>query len=144
MILLVNGPNLNLLGEREPAVYGSATLADVERLVRDTCAAAGVEVTAFQSNSEGALLDFLQQHRKMAKGLILNPGAFTHTSYALHDCLKALAFPKVEVHISNVHAREEWRHRSVLAPAMDGQVVGLGVLGYRLAAEYLLSKIAGR
>lgn len=141
MILLVNGPNLNLLGEREPAVYGSTTLAEVVTLVSNTCASAGVQVQSFQSNAEGPLIDFLQQHRKLAKGLILNPGAFTHTSYALHDCLKALAFPKVEVHISNVHAREAWRRESVLAPAMDGQIVGLGVLGYRLAAEYLLSKL---
>ncbi len=144
MILLVNGPNLNLLGEREPEVYGSATLADVVTLVSNTCASAGVQVQSFQSNAEGPLLDFLQRHRSMAKGLILNPGAFTHYSYALHDCLKALAFPKVEVHISNIHAREEWRRRSVLAPAVDGQIVGLGILGYQLAAEYLLSQIAAR
>ncbi|HZZ86250.1 MAG TPA: type II 3-dehydroquinate dehydratase [Anaeromyxobacteraceae bacterium] len=144
MILLVNGPNLNLLGEREPEIYGSATLGDVVTMVSNTCAPAGVQVQAFQSNAEGPLIDFLQQHRKLAKGLILNPGAFTHYSYALHDCLKALAFPKVEVHISNIHAREAWRRESVLAPAMDGQIVGLGVLGYRLAAEYLLSRIAGR
>ncbi|BDG09549.1 type II 3-dehydroquinate dehydratase [Anaeromyxobacter paludicola] len=143
MILLVNGPNLNLLGEREPEVYGATTLADVERMVREACAPAGVEVKAFQSNHEGALIDFLHEHRKIAKGLVLNPGAFTHTSYALHDALRALAFPKVEVHISNVHAREAWRRESVLAPAMDGQIVGLGVQGYLLAARWLLGRIAG-
>ncbi|HEX7489035.1 MAG TPA: type II 3-dehydroquinate dehydratase, partial [Anaeromyxobacteraceae bacterium] len=109
MILLVNGPNLNLLGEREPEVYGYATLADVVRMVGETCAAYGVGVKAFQSNAEGAILDFLQEHRRAAQGVILNPGALTHTSRALPDCLKALPCPTIEVHISNIHAREAWR-----------------------------------
>jgi 3-dehydroquinate dehydratase-2 len=139
MILLVNGPNLNLLGEREPEVYGRETLADVERMVSDACAAYGLEVKAFQSNWEGAILDFLQEHRHEAEGVIVNPGAFAQTSRALHDCLKALSCPTVEVHISNVHAREAWRRESVIAPATAGQIVGLGVAGYYYAALHLCS-----
>jgi 3-dehydroquinate dehydratase II len=142
MILLVNGPNLNLLGEREPEVYGSATLADVERMVAEACAGYGVEVKAFQSNWEGALLDFIQEHRHAAQGVVINPGAFTHTSRALYDCLKALACPVVEVHISNLHAREAWRRESVVAPACAGQVIGLGVHGYYYAAVHLCSLLA--
>jgi len=143
MILLVNGPNLNLLGEREPDVYGSATLADVEQMVRDACAPYGVEVLAYQSNWEGALIDFLQEHRARAQGVILNAGAFTHTSYALHDCIRTLPCPTIEVHISNVHSREEWRRQSAIAPACAGQIVGLGVSGYHYAALHLCS-LAGR
>lgn len=144
MILLVNGPNLNLLGEREPEVYGYATLADVVRMVGETCAAYGVGVKAFQSNSEGAILDFLQEHRRAAQGVILNPGALTHTSRALPDCLKALPCPAIEVHISNIHAREAWRHESFVAPVAKGQIVGMGVAGYRYAALHLCELIAAR
>jgi 3-dehydroquinate dehydratase-2 len=142
VILLVNGPNLNLLGEREPEVYGADTLADVERMVRQECAAHGLDVEAFQSNSEGAILDFIQEHRAAARGIILNPGALTHTSYALHDCLKAVRAPAVEVHVSNVHAREEWRRRSVISPAVKGTIAGLGTAGYRLAARWLCERLA--
>ncbi len=142
MILLVNGPNLNLLGEREPEVYGHTTLRDIEHLVTEACAAYGREVKAFQSNHEGALVDFIHEHRHAARGLIINPGAFPHTSYTLHDCLKALSFPVVEVHISNVHAREEWRRTDLLAPATRGQIVGLGPSGYYYAAVWLCSQAA--
>jgi len=142
MILLVNGPNLNLLGEREPEVYGSATLADVEEMVREACAGYGVEVMAFQSNWEGAILDFLQEHRRAAQGVILNPGALTHTSRALHDCLKALPCPVIEVHISHIHAREPWRRESVVAPACAGQICGLGIAGYHYAATHLCGLLA--
>ena len=141
MILLVNGPNLNLLGEREPEIYGHTTLAEIEKLVRDACAGWSVEVKAFQSNHEGALVDFLQEHRARARGIIINPGAYTHTSYALHDCLKALPVPAVEVHLSNLHAREAFRRQSVVAPACRGQIVGLGIRGYLLAAEWLCAEI---
>jgi 3-dehydroquinate dehydratase-2 len=141
MILLVNGPNLNLLGEREPDVYGRTTLADIEKLVVDACAGWVVKVKAFQSNHEGALIDFIQEHRKVARGIILNLGAYTHTSYALHDCLKAVALPAVEVHISNIHAREGFRHTSVTAPACRGVIAGLGHRGYILAAEWLCAEI---
>ena len=141
MILLVNGPNLNLLGEREPEIYGRTTLAEIEKLVRDACAAWSVEVKAFQSNHEGALIDFLQEHRARARGVVINAGAYTHTSYALHDCLKSMTVPAVEVHISNIHAREAFRRQSMIAPACRGQIVGLGIRGYLLAAEWLCAEI---
>jgi 3-dehydroquinate dehydratase-2 len=144
MILLINGPNLNLLGEREPEVYGRTTLREIESLVRDACAAWDVTVEAFQSNSEGALLDFIQEHRTLAKGIILNPGGYTHTSLALHDCLKSITVPAVEVHISNIHAREEFRHRSLTAAACRGVIAGLGVRGYILAAEWLCAEIGAQ
>ncbi len=142
MILLVNGPNLNLLGEREPEVYGHETIADVERMVTEACAGYGLEVKAFQSNWEGALLDFLQLHRHEAQGVILNPGALTHTSRALPDCLRSLRCPTIEVHISNVHVREAWRHESFVAEAAQGQIVGLGIAGYYYAALHLCTQLA--
>lgn len=141
MILLVNGPNLNLLGEREPEIYGRTTLHEIEKLVRDACAGWNVEVKAFQSNHEGALIDFLQEHRARARGIVINAGAYTHTSYALHDCLRSLPVPAVEVHISNVHAREGFRRESVIAPACRGVIAGLGIRGYLLAAEWLCAEI---
>jgi 3-dehydroquinate dehydratase-2 len=144
MILLVNGPNLNLLGEREPEVYGRTTLAEIETMVRDACAGWNVVVKAFQSNHEGALIDFIQEHRKLARGIIINPGAFTHTSLALHDCLKAVSAPAVEVHISNLHAREDFRKRCVVTPACRGQITGLGVRGYILAAEWVCAEIGAQ
>lgn len=144
MILLVNGPNLNLLGEREPEIYGRTTLHEIEKLVKDACAAWNVEVKAFQSNHEGALIDFLQEHRARARGIVVNAGAYTHTSYALHDCLKAMPVPAVEVHISNIHAREPFRRESVIAPACRGQISGLGIRGYLLAAEWLCAEIGAR
>jgi 3-dehydroquinate dehydratase II len=141
MILLVNGPNLNLQGEREPEIYGHTSLHEIEKLVRDACAGWNVEVKAFQSNHEGALIDFLQEHRSRARGIILNAGAYSHTSYALHDCLKSLPVPAVEVHISNMHAREAFRRQSVTAPACRGVIAGLGIRGYLLAAEWLCAEI---
>jgi 3-dehydroquinate dehydratase-2 len=144
MILLVNGPNLNLLGEREPELYGRETLADVERMVAETCAGYGLAVKAFQSNWEGALLDFLQEHRRQARGVIVNPGALTHTSRALADCLRALRCPVVEVHVSNIHAREAWRHESVTAPVVLGQIAGLGVRGYHYAALHLCALLSAQ
>ncbi len=144
MILLVNGPNLNLLGEREPEIYGRTTLHEIEKLVREACAGWNVEVKAFQSNHEGALIDFLQEHRAKARGIVINAGAYTHTSYALHDCLKAMPVPAVEVHISNVYAREAFRRTSVIAPACRGQIAGLGIRGYLLAAEWLCAETGAR
>ncbi len=144
MILLVNGPNLNLLGEREPDVYGRTTLAEIEEMVRHACAGWNVGVTAFQSNHEGQLIDFIQEHRRQARGIVINPGALTHTSVALHDCLKAVGLPAIEVHLSNVHAREEFRRTSVVAPACRGQIAGLGPRGYLLAAEWLCAETARR
>ncbi|MGC4001369.1 MAG: type II 3-dehydroquinate dehydratase [Anaeromyxobacter sp.] len=109
--------------------------------MKDACAAWDLEVKAFQSNHEGALIDFVQEHRKAAQGVIINPGAYTHTSVAIHDCLKALPVPTVEVHISNIHARESFRRTSVISPATRGQIVGLGIRGYILAAEWLCAEI---
>ena len=143
MILLVNGPNLNLLGEREPEVYGHETLADVERMVSEACAGYGVEVKSFQSNWEGAILDFLQEHRHLAQGVILNPGALTHTSRALPDCLRALPCPTVEVHISNIHAREPWRAHSHFTAVAVGSILGLGSSGYDFALEYAIGRLKG-
>jgi 3-dehydroquinate dehydratase II len=144
MILLVNGPNLNLLGEREPEIYGHETLADVERMVSEVCAGHGLEVLAFQSNCEGALLDFLQEHRHQAQGVILNPGALAETSRALAECVRSLRSPTIEVHISNVHARETWRRQSLVAASAQGQIVGLGIAGYYYAAVHLCSQVAAQ
>ena len=142
MILLVNGPNMNLLGEREPDVYGRTTLREIEEMVRAASAGWNVQVTAFQSNHEGQLIDFIHEHRRSARGIILNPGGLTHTSIALHDCVKAVGLPAIEVHLSNVHAREEFRRTSVVAPACRGQISGLGPRGYLLAAEWLCAETA--
>ena len=140
-ILVVNGPNLNLLGTREPEVYGTTTLADIEAMVRARAEELGCEVTWFQSNHEGAIIDFLQQEGPSAAGIVLNPGALTHYSVALYDCLKALAAPAVEVHISNLHRRAEgFRTRDVTAAAAVGVIQGLGPRGYLMAMEYLVDR----
>ncbi|WP_067617612.1 type II 3-dehydroquinate dehydratase [Alicyclobacillus acidiphilus] len=133
-LLLINGPNLNRLGVRKPDTYGTRTLQDVVDLVRETAQGYGVEVLDKQSNHEGELIDFLQQHGPEALGIIINPGAFGHYAYALRDCLEDIDRPTIEVHISNVHKREAFRHQLVLADVVQGQVVGLGTDGYRYAA----------
>ena len=134
-ILILNGPNLNLLGTREPAVYGSATLADVERLIRDRAARLAVEVDFRQSNHEGQLIDWLHQARGNFDVLILNAGAFTHTSVALRDAIAGVGLPAIEVHLSNVHAREEFRHKSMIAAVCKGVIAGFGPNSYVLALE---------
>ena len=142
-LLVVNGPNLNLLGTREPEVYGTTTLAEIEEAVRARAAELGCEVTCYQSNSEGDLVDFLQREAPSAAGVVLNPAALTHYSYALYDCLRAVRTPTVEVHISNLHARartEPFRSRDVTAAAAVGVIAGLGPKGYLLAMEYLLDR----
>lgn len=135
-VLLLNGPNLNLLGTREPAVYGSATLADVESMCRDEGAKLGIELLCFQSNHEGALIDRVHAARAEGVGaIVINPGALTHTSVALRDALAGVAIPFYEVHISNVHRREPFRHHSYFSDLAVGTIVGLGVAGYRLALQ---------
>lgn len=143
-ILVLNGPNLNLLGTREPDQYGHATLADVETLCRRAADRLGYELECFQSNWEGALIDRIHEYGRLyqaggALGCVFNPGAFTHTSVALHDAIKGVApLPVIECHISNVHAREAFRHHSFVSPAAAGIVVGFGVQGYVIALEGLV------
>lgn len=139
-ILIVNGPNLNLLGTREPAVYGSRTLADIELELSEVARKYAANIAFFQSNHEGALVDRIHAARTDGTTfLVVNAGAFTHTSVALRDALAAVALPFIEVHLSNVHRREEFRHRSLLADLAVGTIVGLGAAGYRYALEYALA-----
>ena len=140
-ILLVHGPNLNLLGERKPEVYGSTNLLDIEADVAAAANARGAAVLCFQSNHEGALIDFLHEKRKLASGVLMNAGAYTHTSVALRDAIEAVQLPVVEVHISNTHAREGFRHVSLIAPVCLGQVTGLGRAGYTAAVNLLLDHL---
>ena len=134
-IYCLNGPNLNLLGEREPAVYGKGTLADLEKLTQDAAEEADAKLIFRQSNHEGELVDWIQEARRQAGGLIINAGGYTHTSVAIHDALKVLTIPVVEVHLSNPGNREEFRHKSLVSPAASGVIAGFGPLGYRLAIE---------
>ncbi len=143
-ILLINGPNLNLLGTREPEVYGATTLPDIERELQSQAQAAGAQLLTFQSNHEGALVDRIHQAREEGVAwVIINPGAYTHTSIALRDAFTGTAIPFIEVHISNVHAREAFRHHSHLSDVARGTIVGLGVSGYRLALLHILASVAG-
>ena len=134
-IYCLNGPNLNLLGEREPAVYGKGTLADLESFTQEAAAAVSGKLIFRQSNHEGELVDWIQEARRQASGLIINAGGYTHTSVAIHDALKVLTIPVVEVHLSNPGNREEFRHKSLVSPAAAGVIAGFGPLGYRLAVE---------
>ncbi len=143
-LLLVNGPNLNLLGVREPATYGHDTLADVERLVTDAAAARGFEVTAVQSNHEGVLIDAIHAARTTCAGIVINPGGLTHTSVVLRDALAGVSLPVAEVHISNVYEREEFRHHSYVRDVAAVHVIGEGVAGYGRAVALLIDIIAGR
>lgn len=143
-LLLVNGPNLNLLGVREPAVYGHDTLADVERTVRDAAGARGFEVTAVQSSHEGVLIDAIHEARTTCAGIVINPGGLTHTSVILRDALSGVALPVAEVHISNIAEREEFRHHSYVADVAVVHVVGEGVAGYARATALLIDVISGR
>jgi 3-dehydroquinate dehydratase-2 len=140
-IWVLNGPNLNLLGTREPSVYGASTLADVESLCRAAARPHGLEIDFRQSNHEGVLIDWLHEAGAAAPGslagIVLNAGAYTHTSIALHDAIKAIFPPVIEVHVSNVHAREPYRHHSFLSPACAGVIVGFGVAGYAMAIDGL-------
>ena len=139
MILVLNGPNLNLLGTREPTVYGATTLTDLEGMCEGWGAELGTNVTCRQSNYEGQLLEWIHEAESHGfTGIVINPGALTHYSYALRDAIAGQKLPVVEVHISNVDAREEFRHKSVTAAVCKGKISGLGVFGYRLAMDYLM------
>lgn len=136
-ILILNGPNLNLLGTRQPEVYGKTTLADVEALCREKAKTIGFDVAFEQSNHEGALIDLIHAAKGKHAGIVLNAGAYTHTSIALMDAIASVELPVVEVHLSNIHAREEFRHRSYIAPVALGQICGFGAQGYLMALDAL-------
>ncbi|MGO2002867.1 MULTISPECIES: type II 3-dehydroquinate dehydratase [Micrococcaceae] len=136
-VLVLNGPNLNLLGTREPGIYGTATLADVEALCRDRATARGWEADFLQSNHEGALVDAIQAARGTSSGIVLNAGAYTHTSVAIADAISAVGLPVIEVHLSNVHAREAFRHHSFISPVAAAIIIGAGINGYGYAIDQL-------
>jgi 3-dehydroquinate dehydratase-2 len=139
LVLVLHGPNLNMLGTREPDIYGHTTLSDIDAALVVRASELGIEVETFQSNYEGALIDTLQANAQRSSGLIINPGALTHYSYALRDAIAAARLPTIEVHLSNVYAREPFRHHSIIAPVATGQISGLGWRGYVLALEWLVT-----
>lgn len=138
-VLFLNGPNLNLLGQRETSVYGKTTLAEIEALVRERAAKAGAEVDFRQSNTEGELVTWIQQAKGSFDAIVLNAAAYTHTSVALRDAIAAVGVPTVEIHLSNIHAREEFRHHSLIAPVCIGQICGFGVYSYILGLDSALT-----
>lgn len=137
-ILVLHGPNLNLLGDREPGVYGNVSLEDINRRLHDRAAEHGVEVRCAQFNSEGAIIDAIHAARAWADGIVINPGAYTHSSYAIRDAIAGVGVPTLEVHLSNVDAREEFRRRSVIAPVCGGTIAGFGWYSYVLGLDALL------
>jgi 3-dehydroquinate dehydratase-2 len=143
-LLVLNGPNLNLLGTRQPEVYGSDTLTDIEGLCIATAADAGAKATCLQSNHEGALIDAIHSARGKHDGIILNAGAYTHTSVALMDAISSAQVPVIEVHMSNIHARESFRHKSYIAPVAVGQICGFGSKSYELAINAILAHLESR
>lgn len=140
-VLVLNGPNLNMLGTREPQTYGSQTLADIEEMAVSDGKALGLDVTCRQSNIEGELVTWIQQAMGTFNAIVLNPGAYSHTSIAIHDAIRAVGLPVVEVHLSNIHAREAFRHHSYVSPVALGVICGLGATGYRLALHALAEKL---
>ncbi len=138
--LVIHGPNLNLLGMREPEIYGHETLEEINRRLRVWAEQEGVSLRIIQSNDEGAIIDAIQEARTWARGIVINAGAYTHTSYAIRDALAAIRLPAIEVHLSNIHAREAFRRRSLIAPVCLGQICGLGWRGYLLALQALLAR----
>ncbi|MEE1013147.1 MAG: type II 3-dehydroquinate dehydratase [Clostridia bacterium] len=140
-IMVINGPNINMLGTREPEVYGKQTYADLEQYIENYAAERNAEAIVLQSNSEGEIIDFIHHALGSCDAIIINPGAYTHYSYAILDALSSVSLPTVEVHMSNIHKREEFRHKSVTVPACIGQICGLGFRGYTLAMDYLLEEV---
>jgi 3-dehydroquinate dehydratase II len=140
-ILVLHGPNLNLLGRREPHIYGTMTLADLDKKLKALAKELGVELLAFQSNHEGELVDMLHKHIDSAAGAILNPGGLTQFGVSLHDAIKSMSFPVIEVHMTNRHAREEWRAHSIISPAVKGMVEGLGWRSYSAALRALVETL---
>lgn len=135
-VLIINGPNLNLLGTREPEIYGKTTLKDIETELKNKAEKLNVEIECFQSNHEGEIVDKICGAKGNFDAIIINPAAYTHTSVAIRDAFAAVDIPAIEVHISNVYSREEFRHNSLIAPVVVGQIAGLGIQGYLLALEY--------
>ena len=144
IVTLLNGPNLNLLGQRQPEIYGAATLDDVVARCRAVAEAGGLALEAFQSNHEGALVDRIQEARGTSAGIVINPGAYTHTSIAILDALNAFEGPVVEVHVSNIHRRESFRHRSYVSLRADGVIAGCGVQGYEFAVAHVARLLEAR
>lgn len=137
-VFILNGPNLNLLGSREPGIYGSTSLSDIEKECRSAAGALDLSIEFRQTNHEGVLVDWIQEAANAAKGIVINPGAYTHTSITLYDAIRAVRLPVIEVHISNIFTREPFRHHSYVSPAAVGVICGLGPAGYRLALEALV------
>jgi len=142
-ILVINGPNLNMLGRRDKEIYGEKTLAEIDSLLKKQGETLDVEVATFQSNHEGALIDFIQQQSGSAEGIIINPGALTHYGFSLRDALADTKLPVIEIHLSNIYTREEWRAKSVIAPIAKGQISGLGWRGYIAALQTLVAELKG-
>ncbi len=136
-VLVLNGPNLNLLGTRKPEIYGTTTLADIERMMRKRAAELGIEMDFMQTNHEGELVETIQKAKGKYQYLLLNAAAYTHTSVAIRDAIEAVELPAVEIHLSNIHAREEFRHHSLIAPVCVGQICGFGAKSYLLALQYV-------
>jgi 3-dehydroquinate dehydratase-2 len=143
-ILVIHGPNLNILGKREKSIYGEKTLQEIDAMLKKEAKALGVDVVTFQSNHEGALVDFIQEHADSARGIIINPGALTHYGFSLLDALVDSKLPVIEVHLSNIYHREEWRAKSIIAPIAQGQISGLGWRGYVAALQVLASKLKAK